>query len=232
MRANISTFTKKNAWGKSEWLDASFSSWREMIEPVAAEVTESMVMPMPGDVPPEMAQIFNTGILDNIGATIFGAQTAQALAGLSNEVYTSTDIGFPIAPGRTALLPNGYAQLSEEIEVPAQEILLYLAVREGALVRLHRHTPWLLEDIKALVARYARGIRVDMNRIQESMSNLDVRSPEELQEAMEGGMLNPQRTEDQQLAVERLETLLALIEGWVSLVTEQATRNQIGRAHV
>ncbi|MDO5751050.1 MAG: zinc-dependent metalloprotease [Rothia sp. (in: high G+C Gram-positive bacteria)] len=218
------------AWGKTEWLDASFSSWRTMIEPVAAEVTESMVMPMPGDVPPEMAQILNNGVLNNIGATIFGAQTAQALAGLADEVYTSTDIGFPLAPGRTALLPNGYAQLSEEIEVPAQEILLYLAVREAALVRLHRHTPWLLEDINALVARYARGIRVDMNRIQDSMSTLDVHSPEEMQEALEGGMLNPQRTEDQELAVARLETLLALIEGWVSLVTEQATRNLPGSA--
>ena len=40
-----------------------------------------------------------------------------------------------------------------------------------------------------------------------------------------GGLFNPQRTEDQELAVERLEAILALVEGWVSLVAEQATQN-------
>lgn len=44
-------------------------------------------------------------------------------------------------------------------------------------------------------------------------------------DAFAGDMFKPQLTEDQQLALDRLETLLALIEGWVSLITEQATKN-------
>lgn len=214
------------AWSKAEWVEHSFDSWREMVEPVAAEVTQSMVMPgAPEDVPEEISQILNSGFLNNIGSVIFGAQMAQALAQLAGEVYSSTDVGFPLAPGSSALLPNGYQQLADSIEVPPQEVLLYLAVRESALIRLHKANPWLREDLVQLVARYARGIRVDMNRIQDAASQVNMHDPEAVQEAFEGGMFNPQRTEDQELAVERLEALLALIEGWVSFVADQATQN-------
>ncbi len=214
------------AWSKAEWVEHSFDCWREMVEPVAAEVTQSMVMPGATDgIPAEISQILNSGFLNNIGSMIFGAQMAQALAQLAGEVYSSTDVGFPLTPGSSALLPNGYQQLAENIEVPPQEVLLYLAVREAALIRLHKANPWLREDLVQLVARYARGIRVDMNRMQDAAGQIDVSNPEAVQEAFEGGMFSPQRTEDQELAVQRIEGLLALIEGWVSVVTEDATRN-------
>lgn len=214
------------AWSKAEWVEHSFDCWREMVEPVAAEVTQSMVMPGATDgIPAEISQILNSGLLNNIGSMIFGAQMAQALAQLAGEVYSSTDVGFPLTPGSSALLPNGYQQLAENIEVPPQEVLLYLAVREAALIRLHKANPWLREDLVQLVARYARGIRVDMNRMQDAAGQIDMSNPEAVQEAFEGGMFSPQRTEDQELAVQRIEGLLALIEGWVSVVTEDATRN-------
>ena len=98
-------------------------------------------------------------------------------------------------------------------------------MRESALIRLHRTNPWLREDIMALVSRYARGIRVDMNRIQDAASQVNMHDPEAVREAFEGGMFNPRRTEAQELAVEGLEALLALIEGWVSFVADQATQN-------
>ena len=55
--------------------------------------------------------------------------------------------------------------------------------------------------------------------MQDAASQVDMNDPEAVQEAFEGGMFSPQRTEDQELAVQRLEGLLALIEGWVSVVT-------------
>ena len=46
---SVTVFERHNipveAWSKAEWLDASFNSWREMVEPVAAEVTQAMVLP-------------------------------------------------------------------------------------------------------------------------------------------------------------------------------------------
>ncbi len=75
--------------------------------------------------------------------------------------------------------------------MPPQEVLLYLAVRESALIRLHKANPWLREDLVQLVARYARGIRVDMNRMQDAASQVDMSNPDAVQEAFEGGMFSP-----------------------------------------
>ncbi|WP_144747405.1 zinc-dependent metalloprotease, partial [Corynebacterium propinquum] len=49
--------------------------------------------------------------------------------------------------------------------------------------------------------------------------------PYGMQEAFAAEIFTPQNTEDQQLALARLETLLALVEGWVTVITEQATKN-------
>ncbi|MGL1715225.1 zinc-dependent metalloprotease, partial [Vibrio parahaemolyticus] len=47
--------------------------------------------------------------------------------------------------------------------------------------------------------------------------------PDELRGALESGALLPQRSEEQTAALTRLENLLATIEGWVDVVTEDAT---------
>ena len=46
---SVTIFERHNipveAWSKAEWLDSSFESWRDMVQPVAAEVTQAMVLP-------------------------------------------------------------------------------------------------------------------------------------------------------------------------------------------
>ena len=46
------------------------------------------------------------------------------------------------------------------------------------------------------------------------MQELDPSNPQALQEAMTGGMFEPETTPEQQAALTRLETALALLEGW------------------
>ena len=52
---------------------------------------------------------------------------------------------------------------------------------------------------------------------------LDPSNPEELRQAMVDGSLIPPKMDAQLAALARLETTLALIEGWVDVVTAQAT---------
>jgi putative hydrolase len=51
-----------------------------------------------------------------------------------------------------------------------------------------------------------------------------------LQEALEGGLFEPERTPTQQAALVRLETILALVEGWVDDVVSQATVDRLPTA--
>ena len=72
------------------------------------------------------------------------------------------------------------------------------------------------------IEEYARGIRVDPERLQEVMSEVDLSDPQALQELMSSGLLQPQDTGEQRAAIARLETLLALVEGWVDDVVSVA----------
>ena len=54
------------------------------------------------------------------------------------------------------------------------------------------------------------------------MRSVDPSSPEAVQEALQSGMFEPEDTPQQQAALARLETLLALVEGWVDAVVTHA----------
>ena len=99
---------------------------------------------------------------------------------------------------------------------------LYLALREVAHQRLFAHVPWLRGHLVEAVAAYARGIHVDTARLEEALGSIDPTNPESLQQAMTGGMFEPEDTPEQKAALARLETALALVEGWVDEVVDAA----------
>ena len=162
------------------------------------------------------------GMVTQVGGAIFGQQIGQALAGLAGEVVSSTDIGFPLGPERTvAILPTNVTAFGEGLEHRPADVLLYVALRECAHHRLFHHAPWLRGAVLNAIEEFARNTRIDVSGIEEKLAGMD---PTQLPQAMESGLFEPERTAEQQAAVERLETLLAFIEGWVDEVVAQATR--------
>ena len=73
------------------------------------------------------------------------------------------------------------------------------------------------------ITEFAQGVRIDTAKLEELASDFDPSNPEELRQAMVSGSLIPPKSESQLAALERLETMLALIEGWVDVVTSHAT---------
>jgi putative hydrolase len=82
--------------------------------------------------------------------------------------------------------------------------------------------PWLRQRLFDTVEAYARGISVDMSAIERAMGEVDPSNPESVQNALSGGLFAPEETPEQQAALRRLETLLALVEGWVDAVVAAA----------
>jgi putative hydrolase len=93
-----------------------------------------------------------------------------------------------------------------------------------AHTRLFKHSKWLRDAIVGQVANYASGITIDNDRIHEIAEDFNATNPDELKRALETGAFIAPRSEDQQRALDRIETMLALIEGWVDVVTEEATK--------
>jgi putative hydrolase len=80
------------------------------------------------------------------------------------------------------------------------------------------------------VRDYASDISIDTSAIEEAVGSIDPSDPEAVQQALQGRMFAPQHSPAQQAALARLETLLALVEGWVDVVSDRATREHLPQA--
>jgi putative hydrolase len=157
-------------------------------------------------------------------------QLGQAIGALSAEVVSSSDIGVPLVDLEMALLPANVAKFGEGLSIPENDILLFLAVREAAHARLFVQVPWLRGHLLGAIEAYARGIHIDLSRIEELARDLDPSNPEGIQEALSQGVFMPERTPAQTQALQKLETALALVEGWVDEMTAAATENVLPSA--
>ena len=213
-----------DSWTRLEWLERTLPVWSSLCDPVASRV----VAAMSSAIPAEQLQAMGAGnplagIMNQVGGLMFGAQVGQGLGALAREVVAATDVGVPLGPdGVAALIPENVAAFGEGLERPADEVRLYLALREAAHQRLFGHVPWLRQRLLDAVESYARGITVDMSAIERAMGEVDPTNPESVQNALSGGLFEPETTEEQQAALRRLETLLALVEGWVDAVVAAA----------
>src|SRR5680860_993783 len=170
-------------------------------------------------------------MLGKAGGAMFGSQVGQALGGLAAEVLTASDIGLPLGPaGKAALIPANVKVFADGLDVDNDDVLLYLALREAAHQRLFAHVPWLRGHLLAAVEDYGRGTTIDVSKIEGRMADIDPMNPASLQEALEGGLFEPEKTPAQEAALTRLETTLALVEGWVDEVVGQATEGRMPSA--
>ena len=214
------------AWSRAEWVENTLPVWQTIVDPVAEHVAGAM-----GNALPAEAQQFAgpmAGMLRQLGGSVFGAQVGQGLGELAGEVVSSSDIGLPLGPtGQAILLPDNVAKFAEGLGLTDEDVRLYLALREVAHQRLYAGVPWLRQHLLAAVADYAAGIEVDTGKIERAMADIDPQNPEAMQEALAGGLFEPEDSAQQKAALVRLETTLALVEGWVDDVVREATKDRM-----
>jgi len=227
-----STATVK-AWSRAEWVEGTLDGWKDLVEPVAERVVDAMGSSVTQAMPSEAAQMAGPlmGMLRQVGVSLWGTQVGQAIGSLAGEVVGSTDVGLPlVTPGTVVLLPANARAYGQGLGVDDRDVLVYLALREAARHRLFTHAPWLRAHLVGLVDAFARGITVDTSRMEEAIRDLDPSRPEALQQALEGGLFEPQTTPEQQASLDRLEMALALVEGWVDDVVTEATKERLTSA--
>ena len=167
----------------------------------------------------------------SMGATMYGAQFGQALGNMANEVLSTSDIGIPLTEKEVSgYVAANVTELSKSLNLDESDVRIYVALRERAHTRLFANAPWLSSQILAAISAHAKGVKIDTTRIQEAISGLDPMNPEQIQSSITPDLFEPVLTAEQKLAHEKLEQLLALIEGWVSLVVSQAIGNRLASA--
>jgi putative hydrolase len=221
--------TKSVAWTPTDWVDNTLATWKRLCDPVAEQISTVWASSLPEEAKSMAGPLLS--MMTQMGGMAFGSQLGQALGTLSKEVLTSTDIGLPLGPkGIAALMPAAVESLTDGLEQPRSEVLTFLAAREAAHHRLFSHVPWLSSQLLNAVEAFAKGMKIDMSGLEELAQGFNpaaLTDPSQMEQLLNQGIFEPKATPEQTAALERLETLLALIEGWVQTVVTAALGDRI-----
>lgn len=236
----------RHVWTRTEWISGTLDVWKRICEPVAANISRALGEAMDAQISSQLPGGFGDDhpeedalsslpeglrslmgqtrqMMPRLSALMFAGQLGQALSALAKEALGSTDVGIPLAPAHTtALVMRNVEEFADGLEIPFEEVLQFMALRECAHQRLFSGAPWLASDLVSAVERYSAHIALDTEAIAQAAHSVDPSDPSSFESALGEGVFASSPTTEQVAALERLETLLALVEGWVDVVTMQA----------
>lgn len=229
------------AYSRQDWVDNSLLGWQKTFEPVAAGLVQALSRLLEEasqeqESPIPVSAI--AGLLKTFIGNAIATQLGNSIGGLASSITGAHDVGLPVIdPVRPVLIPENIAAWGADLEVRSSEIFLFQALREGALARLFAHNPWLVSYLRSAIVEYGRGIHIDLEAIQrqaqdayESAMNsgeFDPSKPHEFTINLNNGIFTPEETPQQREALKKLETALALIDGWVEEVIVCAAGNRL-----
>ena len=206
------------------------------------EIPEELLAGLPEEMASSMRELLGSqnlsellgpimGMARSMGATMFGNQFGQVLASMATEVLSFSDVGIPLTEkSEPSLVMANVSEFSKDLSIPSADILIYIALRELAHQRLFAHAPWLRSQALTAVGDYARGVKIDSDKIQGIISQIDPQNLESIQTTLGADLFEATTSPEQISALARLELLLALIEGWVTTVVTSAISNRLPSA--
>jgi putative hydrolase len=235
---------------RTDWIDSTLNGWQSSVEPLATglstAITELLDKASFGDeqsdalageenpampIPVEMISLLLKSFIGSLIAT----QLGQAIGGLASKVTGAHDVGLPLLdPAYPALVPENIRQWSTDLDIALDEVQIFHALREACVARLFSNNPWLVSYIRTAITEYGKGINIDMDAIQEQAqraleqgAEFDPTNPESLNIALNSGIFTPQESPAQRAALTKLETVLALIDGWCEEVVALAAGDRL-----
>jgi putative hydrolase len=234
------------AVSRMDWVLETMPGWHKTIEPLAAGLSSAIsdlmdqamnaqaADPEQGQPPIEMI----TAMLRSFIGTMIATQLGQSIGTLATSVTGAHDVGLPLLdPARAIVIPENIENWAVDLEIAKSEVFIFHALREGAVARLFAHNPWLVSYIQSAVVEYGKGIHIDIDAIQrqaqEAFEGAQANMPEGAGEgeaisfALDNGIFTPEESSAQKSALLKLETVLALIDGWSDEVVSLAVGDRI-----
>lgn len=219
-------------WSRAEWVEATLPTWRVLAGPVAVSVSHALGGVLHGEDPSEEDDALAaiglgpgqaSGFMKSVSPTVCGMHMGQAAGEMAREAFGGTDLGIPLLPdSRVALVPYAIADFAAGLDIDDDEVRSFVALREAAHVRLFAAAPWLPGQLHAAIERYASAITIDPQALDAAVRDAGAGDPAKLQQALSRGIFAPEHSDAQAATLESIETMLALIEGWVDDVTMRA----------
>jgi putative hydrolase len=231
-------------------VDTTLPGWQTSVEPLAlglssaigellnqASIGEGEGSETPADEQSEM-QIpvgMISALLNSFIGSLVATQLGQAIGLLSGKITGAHDVGLPLVDSAyPTLVPQNIREWATDLDIPMDEVRIFHALREAAVARLFAHNPWLVSYIRTAITEYGKGINIDLDAIQdqaqrafESGNGFDPSNPESFSIALNEGIFTPQESPAQRAALTKLETTLALIDGWSEEVVAMAAGDRL-----
>ena len=230
------------AVSRMDWVLETMPGWHKTIEPLAAGLSSAIselmdqamnaqaADPEQGQPPIEMI----TMMLRSFIGTMIATQLGQSIGTLATSVTGAHDVGLPLLdPARAIVIPENIEIWATDLEIPKSEVFIFHALREGAVARLFAHNPWLVSYIQSAVVEYGKGIHIDIDAIQRQAQDAfegmqeGASEGEAISFALDNGIFTPEESPAQKSALLKLETVLALIDGWTDEVVALAAGERI-----
>ena len=209
------------------WVGDSLALFQELSQPIASRMADALTENLQENMPEELSGILAGagGMLRSAGGTIFAMQLGQTLGKLAREVLSGGDLGLPFfTEQRAVFVPQNINEFAKDLELPKDQLLIFLSIRELSHARLFKQSKWLRDSVVGQITNYASGISIDTERMHDLAEGFDFSDQEKLREALGNGDLLSERTPEQERALSNVENTLALIEGWVEAVTDEASK--------
>ena len=231
---------------RAGWIEGSIDAWVKFASPVAQAVSDALTSvisqrfqgfdqgeisgmfagPVPIPLPDNLKD--PTTLMKLLGNTSFAMQLGQAAGELAKEVRGGFDQGIPLLKNPAgALIPQNIKAYAKSLELDLDEVTRYMALKEAAHARLYAAVPWLMPRFEALIGKYARGVSIDLDAVEDQLRDAEQINPESIAGAINLSNVGIEDTPEQKEALHSLGDLLALVDGWVDCVVWNA-----GMAHL
>lgn len=216
---------------RATWLDETSAGWRGIIEPIIEGLADALQRGTTAEAGEEFEpmQQMLAPMMRSAASLIYRDRLKKELAEVSSDILTGTELGVNLldAPD-VVVIPANIAQFTRDLDASDGDITLYLLLREAARQRLFHAVGWLSPQLSALLGHFAREITIDFEAIAsqfqpENLQTLSIEEVVAVGESVRGSFFQPATTPTQVEILERLEVLLALVEGWVDHVVSRAT---------
>ena len=238
------------ALARTDWVDTTLAGWQTSVEPLAVGLSSAIGELLnqasfgegeaPESASDEQQQMqiplgMISGLLNSFIGSLIATQLGQAIGGLAGKVTGAHDVGLPLVDSAyPTLVPQNIKEWATDLDIPLDEVRIFHALREAAVARLFAHNPWLVSYIRTAITDYGKGINIDLDAIQdqaqramESGNGFDPSNPESFTIALNEGIFTPQESPAQRDALTKLETVLALIDGWSEEVVAMAAGDRL-----
>ena len=223
---------------RAQWVEAAATDLRGFVEPAAQRLADGMASLGPEVLGRETDDLSRNGggeitgesdqggvgggnpfanALGQVVPLLLGMQTGAVLGRLAHAVLGRYDIAVPRSDAERLefVVPNIVA-FEKNWSLPPIEFRQWLALHEVAH-RFEFARPWIAEHLAELLRDFLSTLEIDPSELEQQLQGIDpMGDPAGMQDFLEGdaGFFGPVLDGEQQLKLARIQSFLAIAEGF------------------